>query len=407
MGKICYRCGARCDGDSAICVVCGAAIAGSPGTTPTPPPPQITPVPAAPGSGGFFHSHWLALLMGVVVLLLFVAAAVLYSYISSPKRLAERYFRSLCSGDWAGAYGMLDLDRDIEGDFISESLFATVMSGRTTVNYGDVVSYEISLSRSDDAAGRYSYTIQFITDDAEVGALAVDLQDTGEKQFLIFPDYQVATDRMIDDFIISAPAYASVTLDGVALDPASGALDETGEIRVYTIDAVFRCVHQVGAQHPLLSPYAETATDALEITPEDMPLLPEIQDLVQSQAIADGNLMIAAACEGSTLENKTLSADYTTYYYNWFYNREPTGMHDVAVTGGEVTGMNTTLPTAMTVACTVHYTYNYNDYDGALEYDKIADRWVQVYDATPAKGEFQTTLTYAYADGAWQLSDIA
>lgn len=263
----CEKCGKKNDDDSKFCESCGAPL--SPVSAPTPTntvPADTNPVPTAtPAFAPTRVRKPIPLMTKLIILLAIVLVAafgVFYfiaSSLSSPERMAEKFFKSVCAQDWDTVYGYCDIPEDT---FTTQEMFVKSMkAGAENLSNLDVLNVDVKEAPSEtmsDKLGK-NYIISYTVAGSEsVQTQRVTLLKQKKKSFLFFDSYKVASDDLIaTNYRVSVPAGATLTVDDVAVPDTY--LDSTSEDTLrdtYVLNYLFANVHTL----KVTAPYAEEYT---------------------------------------------------------------------------------------------------------------------------------------------------
>lgn len=449
----CWKCGANNADDCMFCEECGADLR-KPPVPPAPNPAQaagsVPPVPPAPNPAQpagapqgqpaanasqtvtvsipnpkrmmpfamralqFLKQHLLVVILLLVVLAALITGISVGNYLSNPKRVVDQYFSALKKGNWEKAYSQLYVK---ESDFVNYDAYEAMMEGEAKL-YTGIGSYRIyedgassstrksKGSKDDTERLMRTYTVDYVTDRSTSNEMSVEVVKLSKKKFLFFPEYQISASNMLGSFTVSAPGYAKVTVDGVPIDSYKTDTDEENNYQYYSIDAIFYGVHEVSASSELTEEYTTTGSEAVDIYSSDMPILDSVVDTIFETAKSDLDQMITAACQGATLEDNTMSDAYKNYFYDSFYEKEETGMHNVKVTSYRDISDQTSFAGDFTYSCNIayDYTYDYCYYDS--QYQSSTRKWVDVLTSDPEESTGEAYLTYSYNGKEWYLSDI-
>lgn len=362
----------------------------------------------------FLKQHLLAVILLLVVLAALITGISVGNYLSNPKRVVDQYFSALKKGNWEKAYSQLYVK---ESDFVNYDAYEAMME-REAKLYTGIGSYRIhedgassgtrkSKGSKDDAERLMrTYTVDYVTDRSTSNEMSVEVVKLSKKKFLFFPEYQISASSMLGSFTVSAPSYAKVTVDGIPIDSYKTDADEENNYQYYSIDAIFYGVHEVSASSELTEEYTTTGSEAVDIYSSDMPILDSVVDTIFETAKSDLDQMITAACQGATLEDNTMSDAYEDYFYDSFYEKEETGMHNVKVTSYRDISEQTVFDGDFTYSCGIAYDYTYDNCYYDSQYQSSTRKWVDVLTSDPEKSTGEAYLTYSYNGKEWYLSDI-
>ena len=162
----CPKCGTKNEDDARFCAACGAPLedntvqapAAEQMTAPQAPEstqeaaqqPQMTAqqpqvqAPAAPKQP-MSAKQRKSIITGAAVAALVIIFIIAGSVLSSPKRIAQNYFKASMEGQWEKAFKYMDLPK---GDFITKELLAKTLEDRDAK---DITNYECLLYTSDAA----------------------------------------------------------------------------------------------------------------------------------------------------------------------------------------------------------------------------------------------------------------
>lgn len=217
-----------------------------------------------------------------VVLALVVLIVVFYNValrMFSPEKAAENYFSTLRAGDWSGAYSHLNVT---ESEFINQANFVKLMKKNQTpkiVNYSVVKDKApASSKKSADGGLTKTVTIQYtVQNNSQPQELNVPLIRQPEKQFLFFDTWKVSSaDYITPELTVTAPDWASVTLDNIKIDEkykdekaskentSSGTSGGAEQTVTYKLTNLFTGSYTLKAVSPYTEDYSEQVSVGAE-----------------------------------------------------------------------------------------------------------------------------------------------
>lgn len=247
----CPKCGKKNDEDAKFCLYCGEAIEDDQ-------PETVTWSEFLLNRAGvfwkgqllpwlermlqFFRRHLIVTGAVVCVVVLLAVSLSVISYLVSPKRAVEFYFKSCMDSDWKGVYQHLYLP---ESPFLNEEAFADI--AESTFSPGEYLDYRIESVPSMAGDSLYStYTVEYSTPLLSAPSqMTVTLVKSG-KQLLLFDQYKVSLEGLIaEKCVVIAPAGTQLFLDDVAVEVEQ---DENG---LFQLPMLFAGVHTLAMEHPV------------------------------------------------------------------------------------------------------------------------------------------------------------
>lgn len=247
----CPKCGEQNDGDAKFCLYCGEVIEDDQPETVTWPEFLMNRagvfwkgqlLPWLERVLRFVRRHLIVSGAVVCVVLLLTVGLSLVSYLVSPKRSVEQYFKSYMNANWNGVYQQLYLP---DSPFLTKEAFATM--AETMWSPDEYLDYRIEPVPSMVEDDLYStYTVEYSTPTLSTPSqMTVTLVKSG-KQLLLFDEYKVSMEGLIaDDCFVRAPAGAKLFLDDVAVETEQ---DENG---LFQLPMVFAGNHTLSMEHPV------------------------------------------------------------------------------------------------------------------------------------------------------------
>ena len=273
---ICMKCGKKYDDDSVFCIECGSPLQketpvedkkpepvvqpqgrpmnqgqpvppqGRPMNQGQPVPPQGRPMnqgqPVKPKKPKKPISKLVYVVAGeaVAAIALLAGTFAILSNRFSPDTVAENYWTAVAERDWSQAYEYCEFP---ENQLLSKEMYVTVNADNTEpLNYKslkirdskevaeDALNDFSSLFGVDtDAYGDYadetesdvkSYTVEYMVKGADSKSYEyLSLTKTGEKKLLFWDEWKVvSSNSFVEDFTISIPKDATLTMNGVKVD---------------------------------------------------------------------------------------------------------------------------------------------------------------------------------------------
>lgn len=247
----CPKCGEQNDGDAKFCLYCGGTIEDDQPETVTWSEFLLNRVgvfwkgqllPWLERVLRFFRRHLIVSGAVVCVVVLLAVSLSIVSYLVSPKRAVERYFKSYMDSDWNGVYQQLYLP---DSPFLNEEAFANI--AESMLSPGEYLDYRIESVPSMAEDSLYSnYVVEYSTPSFSTPSqMAVTLVRSG-KQLLLFDQYKVSLEGLIaEKCIVIAPTGAQLFLDDVAVEVEQ---DENG---FFQLPMLFAGKHTLTMEHPV------------------------------------------------------------------------------------------------------------------------------------------------------------
>lgn len=249
----------------------------------------------------------------VEIVLLFLAARLfIYTgYVRySPEKAAEAFAVKLLNADYDSIYKKLELSGN-EDEFTSKEAFVNVQQAMQTRNFTNC-NIEETYSENNFVQkflkgtafankGRENVTIPvcFTDREGETYHTEIRMSLSDSKKLLMFRNWKPdLTDYIVNDFTISVPKGAAVTVGGVNI-PAEYLKEETSESAAYVIPQIFRGYYEVTVTKENMEDITTTInTEEGSYRVDTMSLKPEIMQEAVDQAAADLKKIYKAAFEG-------------------------------------------------------------------------------------------------------------
>ncbi|MBD5467466.1 MAG: hypothetical protein HDR21_04845 [Lachnospiraceae bacterium] len=359
----------------------------------------------------------LRLLIFLIELIVLIAAiagsVVLVKSYNDPKRVADSYFNALKAGDYATAYSYLQTEDGMETSaFLNADVYASVMEeyGFT----GETADVRDSIEKE------YGETYYVL--DAGKGTHAIQVVETGKKNWFFFQEYEVRPYNFYaEDVYITAPKVMTVSVNGIELNSGNSTRDDhSSEVYLsayetaYKIDRMFVGDYRIQVSGDVFQTYTEDVTVNVyyNVFMMEIPTLKEgtleriaetlpdtIQSLYQS-ALNGDDTQTAFAAAGLHEPSETEAGRYEVlmddFYLSDGYFTEVTLSEFEAETYGGYFDWETG-----------EYRSNITmDFNIAYSYD-ILDWWTESYyesKESEAYGYFSCDLIYR--NGEWVLEEI-
>lgn len=284
----CQNCGTKNNDESIFCEECGTKLE-KPVSNPVKPS-----IPRKPISK-------LTIAIGAEAVLLAAMIVVFFSIgnkVCSPEKVVEKYFVELANQDLKGAYKLLDVEED---DFINEKLFEKVNSNS---KLNKVTNYEVKKSKG-GSLGK-NIEIEYRTKGSSSDeSYYVSVNKKAGKKALFFDNWEVTTEAIIvKDFLVTVPAGAKVTVDGVELDKSY--INQKDEAyQFYTIPAMFAGEHQIVVSQEDMQEVRKivSTNDTYSFWQEDMVPQKEVLEEVIQTAAKDFEAVYMAAASGKEFDS--------------------------------------------------------------------------------------------------------
>lgn len=202
----CPKCGTKNEDDARFCAACGAPLedntvqapAAEQMTAPQAPEstqesaqqpqmtgqqPQMTAqqpqvqAPAAPKQP-MSAKQRKSIITGAAVAALVIIFIIAGSVLSSPKRIAQNYFKASMEGQWEKAFKYMDLPK---GDFITKELLAKALEDRDAK---DITNYEVVEDEDYDSKIAKKFYVTYYTKGNSRSVTSVELVRDGK--FMLF-----------------------------------------------------------------------------------------------------------------------------------------------------------------------------------------------------------------------------
>lgn len=267
----CPKCGTKNEDDARFCAACGAPLedntvqapAAEQMTAPQAPEstqeaaqqPQMTAqqpqvqAPAAPKQP-MSAKQRKSIITGAAVAALVIIFIIAGSVLSSPKRIAQNYFKASMEGQWEKAFKYMDLPK---GDFITKELLAKTLEDRDAK---DITNYEVVEDEDYDSKIAKKFYVTYYTKGNSRSVTSVELVRDG-KFMLFWNRYKVSPRDIVSKNVkLTVRATSKLYIDDVEVpdkyidnseddkkDNSKSSSEKTK--KVYKIDVMFAGEHRI------------------------------------------------------------------------------------------------------------------------------------------------------------------
>lgn len=267
----CPKCGTKNEDDARFCAACGAPLedntvqapAAEQMTAPQAPEstqesaqqPQMTAqqpqvqAPAAPKQP-MSTKQRKSIITGAAVAALVIIFIIAGSVLSSPKRIAQNYFKASMEGQWEKAFKYMDLPK---GDFITKELLAKALEDRDAK---DITNYEVVEDEDYDSKIAKKFYVTYYTKGNSSSVTSVELVRDG-KFMLFWNRYKVSPRDIVSNNVkLTVRATSKLYIDDVEVpdkyidnseDDKKDNSKSSSEKKqkVYKIDVMFAGDHRI------------------------------------------------------------------------------------------------------------------------------------------------------------------
>lgn len=410
----CIYCGGKNEDGSVYCCECGKVIGNVPEQNQQEvyfgPPQQNQQNTTSQGRTititssditGFLKKNFAWILIILLLIGLLIGGICAVNYLTSPERVAEKYFSALKEEDWDEAYDCLYV---AESEFINQEQFALAME-KAPLLADNIASYEMN-----EYSGSCTYLIEYATDLSPRNSLIVELIETEKKNLLFFPSYKVSAANMITSLNLTVPCFTEVYLDGIDLGDSGSVISyEEGSVCNYQLSSVFAFPHEVIVRSDVTEDLVMETTSDLYVDSYELVMKPAACENICVQAQSDFAQLFDAAVKGNDLsQDHILYTNYHDYFYDVLYSPTAEGYHDIVLTGASAASDQNYVGEYLTYECTIEYTFDCNYYYYDSEYQKTERKWIDVlrFEEQSSEGTACFLYTYDIGTGSWNLSDI-
>ncbi len=362
---------------------------------------------------------------------LFLAVALVVSLVlvinnqTSPKKVAEEYWKATMELKWSQAYNYCDFP---DGEFMSKQMYINAMStGEEKVEYNAYEIYDLSEQAEEMVSAISEYLPENVTNAAESNIQktyyisyvpkggsdkvteVVTLSKTKEKKFLFWTQWKVtAADCITSNVNVEVPLGAKVTFNDVEL--SKDWVTEEDSIARYTIPSLFTGEYQVEVTMEGMAPYRmlyntyEGGIFISHLEPTE-----EIKEQVGAQLVADAQAIVQAAVDGKKFE--------TVEEYFAEYAIEDNSIEDDYEDLMELAGQEENSGLVSYEASDIIVSYESCDYTeegmiislsakGNYKLSKWRDWFFSTPELRDYDGEMSMWVTYVNVDGEWKLTDL-
>ena len=179
----------------------------------------------------------------VLVLLFLVISFKIFSDITDPATIAEKYMKSFASSDWSYAYDTLNLKG--YKTFVSEEIFQKIMEENFILSV-DIVNYKVDDVLVDDLSASITFLYTTEGDSAQYKE-TIYLIKENEKKYLFFDDWRVVKiseatfdNLIVENYEITVMKDSKLMYEDIEItDKYINKEKSTDVVDVYTLPQVF------------------------------------------------------------------------------------------------------------------------------------------------------------------------
>lgn len=322
-----------------------------------------------------------------------------------PEKVAEKFFVEVANQNFKEAYKVLDVE---ESDFINEKTF---QNAKCNVELSEVKDYKVRKTRGDDDEKEVEILYK-TKGSSSKRSYDISLNKQDDKNMLFFEDWQISPDAMlVEDFQVSVPNGAEVTVDGVKLGKdylKTKQFDE--DYQIYEIPEIFAGEHQIVVNKEGMEEVralVDTDIDyGYELYDYEMHMDEKLLEEAANVALADFETIYTAAAQAKEYDAVadlfSVDADGEYDYEDIVYGLTGSSyktLNKISFSNVEAVSGESYLDTDKTcVAVEVEFDYNV-DY---TEEDWFGEITNETYDDSS-----YIYMDFVYEDGEWKLAEIS
>ena len=200
-----------------------------------------------------------SIITGAAVAALVIIFIIAGSVLSSPKRIAQNYFKASMEGQWEKAFKYMDLPK---GDFITKELLAKTLEDRDAK---DITNYEVVEDEDYDSKIAKKFYVTYYTKGNSRSVTSVELVRDG-KFMLFWNRYKVSPRDIVSKNVkLTVRATSKLYIDDVEVPDKYIDVMFAGEHRIRVTDDIYRDIdkdYQFGSDEGYT--YVITTTDIRE-----------------------------------------------------------------------------------------------------------------------------------------------
>lgn len=228
-GMFCGECGAKCNKDDLFCGECGAPLK-----------KEEKENKSVKKRKPISKKNKLLITIITILVIVLVVVIVILSNVSSPKSVAENFFKALATNDGKKMYQYLNIEDD--NTFTSEKIFESIIKAQEKDD--KIENYEITNVTYGTGKLSADVTITYTTkNSSNEKTMVLSLTKAKDKKWLFFDDWNVnfkTNSLIVEDFKIWVPKKSKVTFGGIKV--SNKYLDNsmsTSEKDCYVLNQVF------------------------------------------------------------------------------------------------------------------------------------------------------------------------
>lgn len=189
------------------------------------------------------------IIIGAIALI--IVAYFVGSFLTSPKRIAETYFKAISNVDVDTVYGFLETGNS---EFTTKEVFNKVI-GDIDSKKMKIVNYTISDMKKETSGMTGTVTITYLIDgETESDTMEITFVKDKSKKYLIYDNWKIQIDgyKLVDDYTVQVMKGSIVEIEGIKLDSKYLNNDEsTNAIDVYSMPSLFNTTYNIKVTLPI------------------------------------------------------------------------------------------------------------------------------------------------------------
>ena len=301
----CGECGFKNNKGDRFCAECGKPLQQEKVTSKKKEHLKQPPKPRKPMS----KKTKIGIIIGVIVLVLGIIGYNVGNSLSSPKKVALKFFEATINYDADELYSYFDVEQN---EFTSKKVFKNIVEHMKKENDEKVMNYKVTAVEKSSSGLYANVTINYTVDgDSSDHNETIRLSKTKNKKFLFFDEWKVSVSdtKTVDDFELTVIKGSEVSLEGVKVN--SKYLDKkesSDSYDVYVLPALLPFEYEVEVQLPYgftitdtIDPNSYSTSETIEV---DMDSFPEKEiEKLEKQIKTDLTTLYNSSIEGKTYED--------------------------------------------------------------------------------------------------------
>ena len=176
----------------------------------------------------------------------------------APETLANQYFMAESKGDWNMVFDMMDLPSSA---MLTKEMFLKSVEEN---QLKDITNYKVTERASSKVATDAmlkTFECEYMpTGGTYMNTETIQLVKQQDKKWFLFEEWKVSpSSQLVENFMITIPADAEATLEGITLDELAGKPDSSENgVKKYTLPKAFPGEYELVVKAPYRMDYVET-----------------------------------------------------------------------------------------------------------------------------------------------------